>query len=179
MADVKMLADEMKSGSVGVLIVCGINPAQTLPASLGFVEGMAKVGTTVTTGVYRNETANLSTYTCPDSHYLESWSDANPAAGKYSLAQPVISKLYDTRQHQESLMAWSGQSGSYLDFIKSNWSIHMGQDALSFETLWNKTLHDGIFEIDVTAEASTFAGDVQAAASNIKTDAGSGCLGEQ
>ena len=99
---------------------------------------MTKVGLSVTTSIYADETSSMCTYTCPDSHFLESWNDANPTEGKYSLAQPVISNLYDTRQVQESLMAWSDQSGSYVDFIKEHWSSNIATDALLFSSFWNK-----------------------------------------
>ncbi len=169
--EIEALAADMKGGRVDVLIVAG-NPVKTLPSSLGFGEAMAKVGMTVSTAQYRNETSMAATYTCPDSHYLESWNDANPAPGKYSLAQPVISNLYDTRQFQESLMAWSGQSGSYMDFMKSTWAANMEGETI-FENVWNTALHDGVYEMDMEGhEEMTFAGDVNAAASAVKKPKG-------
>lgn len=175
-SEVKTLIDEMNSGSVSVLIISGVNPAKSLPASFGFSEAMTKVGTSVSLGLYRNETASMSTYSCPDNHYLESWNDAEPTAGKYSLTQPVISKLYDTRQFQESLMAWSGQTGTYMAFMKNNWSTAIGGEASLFDQKWNKALHDGVYEVHSESEHETlpFNADVQAAVSSMKKESGEG-----
>jgi hypothetical protein len=52
-----------------------------------------------------DETATNAGYLAPDNNYLESWNDALPKAGHYSLTQPTIHPLFDTRQFQESLLA--------------------------------------------------------------------------
>lgn len=172
--DVKMLCDEMNSGSVNALIICGGNPAGTLPKSLKFNEGMANVEMSVSTCTYRNETTELCNFTGPDNHFLESWNDANPVPGKYSLAQPTISKLYDTRQCQESLLNWSGYSMSYVDFMKEYWNENLfplQSESVVFTQFWNKIVHDGVFEPahkHDEEEELVFKADISAASSGIK-----------
>ncbi|HFX17919.1 MAG TPA: hypothetical protein ENK64_02100, partial [Flavobacteriales bacterium] len=39
----------------------------------------------------------------------------------FSLGQPTINKLWNTRQAQESFMKWAGVSGSFYDYLKNNW----------------------------------------------------------
>jgi len=51
----------------------------------------------------------------PDSHYLEKLGDAEPVNGVFSLAQPLIEHIYNTRQAEESLMKWCDIPGSYYD----------------------------------------------------------------
>ncbi|MDZ7848802.1 MAG: hypothetical protein U5L96_19875 [Owenweeksia sp.] len=69
-------------------------------------------------------------------NYLESWGDAEPFDGIYSLQQPTITPLFNTRQFEECLMNWTGKSGTYHDFIKSNWASRGN---------WKSVLHDGVY----------------------------------
>jgi molybdopterin-containing oxidoreductase family iron-sulfur binding subunit len=119
-----------------------------------------------------DETAAACTYICPDNHYLESWNDANPVSGHFSLGQPTISALFDTRQTQESLMKWSGIEGSYYDYIKAYWEANVfpKSGALMFMDFWNHSLHDGVVEtkLEETEDSATaFAGDINQAAAKV------------
>ncbi len=60
-----------------------------------------------------DETGALCQYAAPDSHWLESWNDYEPKRGFLSLAQPVITPLFSTRQGQESLLRWAGNNTTY------------------------------------------------------------------
>ena len=64
----------------------------------------------------------LAHFVCPDHHYLESWSDAEPVAGVVSLTQPTIQPLHDTRALIESLSAWgTGKPQPALDLVRAHW----------------------------------------------------------
>lgn len=136
----KLVAD-MNSGSVGALFIDNLNPAYLMAGDTRFVDGMKKVPLTVTFAEKKNETAALSKYVCARHNYLESWGDAMPADGVYSLQQPVIRPLFNTRQTEECLINWMGKNGSYYDYLTSNWgtSIAGGSD-------WKKALHDGVYK---------------------------------
>ena len=41
-------------------------------------------------GQHSDETAQIATCVCPESHWLESWGDAEPVVGVMSLCQPTI-----------------------------------------------------------------------------------------
>ena len=66
-------------------------------------------------------------YVCPEHHNLESWGDLNPSHNVFTLMQPTISPLFNTRQFEESLLNWMDKSDyhAYLsDFWKNrevNW----------------------------------------------------------
>ena len=87
-----------------------------------------------------DETSSLSNYIAAAPHYLESWGDVELKKGHYALTQPTIRPLFDTRQFQESLLKWTGNDVSYLDYIKDTW----GTGILSGGS-FNKALHDGVF----------------------------------
>ena len=170
-AELRALISEMKSGQVDVLITLYADPARTTSPDLDFNEAMSKVGFRVATSGYWDETARLSDYTCPDSHFLESWADAHPMPGKYALAQPTISPLYNTRQAQESFMIWSGNGASAYDTLRAYWkeNIFSHQTSITFfDDFWNKTLQAGFFELpeEEEHESLAFSADLNAAASS-------------
>ena len=66
----------MNAGTVAVLVILGANPVFTAPADLKFAAAMAKVPLRVHSGLHRDETAAHSQWHVPETHYLETWSDA-------------------------------------------------------------------------------------------------------
>ncbi len=148
------LVSEMKSGSVDALIMMGCNPAYDA-AGFGFPEAMAKVKTTVSSSVALTETAEASKYVAAENHYLESWNDMNAFGSEYSITQPTIKPIFDTRQSQESLLRWSGSNASYYDFVRENWTNNMlsMQSKYTFaDAFWNATVHDGVMVLDTVSE---------------------------
>lgn len=143
-AQVKNLIEDMKSGKVDTLIVYNSNPAYTLP---GFAEAMSKVKTKISFSSSMDETASMCDYVCPDNHYLESWNDAQPKKNSFSLAQPTIAPVYNTRCAQETLMKWCGMSSDYHAHIQATWERLLFPAALGFTENWNKALHDGVQEV--------------------------------
>ena len=134
------LIADMKAGKVGMLIIDGVNPMYSLPNAADFKEGIEKVDLSVTFSTNWNETTEVSTYAAASNHYLESWGDAQIKKGHYSLMQPTIKELFDTRQFQSSVLKWMGSDKSYYDYIKETWSTFVlkGSD-------FNKAIHDGVF----------------------------------
>ncbi len=114
------------------------------------ISGITQVGLTVSFASHPDETADLVQYVCPDSHYLESWNDAEARTRYYSLGQPVIPTLFETRQVQDTLLVWSGRSEDFHLFIQDHWQANLfGRQNKynSFDDFWNHSLQDGVFEI--------------------------------
>ncbi|TXE06382.1 4Fe-4S dicluster domain-containing protein [Seonamhaeicola algicola] len=152
--DVATLISDLKSGNVGVLIMSGVNPVYTLPNAAEFAEGL-KNTFSVAFSMKADETSTLSTYIAAAPHYLESWGDVELKKGHYALTQPTIRPLFSTRQFQEALLKWTGNSLSYVDYIKETW----GTSILGGGS-FNKALHDGVYvgtiatEVEDTTEAT-------------------------
>jgi molybdopterin-containing oxidoreductase family iron-sulfur binding subunit len=142
-AQLNALMADMNSGKVGALIMDGVNPAYTLPNSAAFIEALSKVDLSVTFTTNETETAGLTTYAAASNHYLESWGDFQPKKDHFSLMQPVIRELFDTRQFQQCLLKWMGSEQTYYDFIKETWSAGVLANAD-----WNQALHDGVFHAE-------------------------------
>jgi molybdopterin-containing oxidoreductase family iron-sulfur binding subunit len=64
-----------------------------------------------------HETALVSTIAAPVPHYLEAWGDLSITKGAYSLTQPTIRPLFDTKQFEDVLMNLNGMSGDYYDYL--------------------------------------------------------------
>ena len=170
-SEVTALVGEMKSGSVDVLVVAGANPVYSMPSDMKFEEAMAKVKTTVVFASRPNATSMKAKYVGAESHYLESWNDANPKAGHYALSQPTINPLFDTKQLQDCLLVWMGKEETYYDLLKSNWeekAFPNQTKSLLFADFWNTVLQDGYFTADMPVEPVIYSGDPSAAISAVK-----------
>lgn len=168
---VAALINDMKSGGVDVLMLCNTNPSYTYPDAEGFNAALKKVGTVISFAGSIDETSAMANYICPDHHYLESWGDAEPVKGSFSLQQPVIRPLFLTRQIQDSLIQWAGLPYTdYLTYLQGNWgkAYYPHQTAVSSEeAFWTKALQEGIFEASAgTPTPVSFSGDLATAVSS-------------
>lgn len=154
-AVVAQLLKDMNAGSVHTLIMSGVNPVYTLADSASFVSGLKKVKTSVAFSLKEDETAAISTIAAPAPHYLESWGDVVITKGTYSLTQPTIRPIFNTKQFQDVLLSLNGVGGNFYDYLKAN------SAGIIAGTTWNKVLHDGVF---VTGSSALSAGSFDYAA---------------
>ena len=119
--DMARLVEDMKRGDVHALILYGVNPAYDYPEAGAFVEGLERVALSVSFADRLDETASRVHAVCPDHHYLEAWGDAEPVTGCYSLAQPTIAPLFDTRAAQDSLLQWLGDVPDFHAYLRTCW----------------------------------------------------------
>ncbi|HMQ05673.1 MAG TPA: 4Fe-4S dicluster domain-containing protein [Saprospiraceae bacterium] len=151
------LVEEMKSGSVDALIILDANPVYDSGYGEEFSNAMANVKTTIACSFLPSETTTVCKYIAAIPHFLESWGDAHPKKGHYSLVQPTIAPLFDTRQYELSLLKWGslldtfeGSDQPYYDFLRNQWkkSLFSHQnDFASFTNFWDHCLHDGVVYI--------------------------------
>ncbi|WP_341216973.1 TAT-variant-translocated molybdopterin oxidoreductase, partial [uncultured Wocania sp.] len=142
----KLVAD-MKAGTIGAIIMSGVNPMYTLPNASDFAEGLKNVDLSVAFSMKADETSSLTDYIAAAPHYLESWGDVELKKGHYALTQPTIRPLFDTRQFQDALLKWTGNDVSYHDYIKDAW----GTTILGGSS-FNKALHDGVYVGTIATE---------------------------
>jgi molybdopterin-containing oxidoreductase family iron-sulfur binding subunit len=151
--DISMNAfiNDLNAGNVGAVLFYNCNPVYNHSKGSEIAAGLSKAELTISTSDRKDETASAVTYIAPDHHYLESWSDAEPREGHFSLGQPAISPLFNTRQVQESFLTWSGNSESYFGYLKEYWrsNMYMESETLGFQYFWDKSLQDGVFTKDL------------------------------
>jgi molybdopterin-containing oxidoreductase family iron-sulfur binding subunit len=136
---VQRLVKDMKSGRVSGLMISGVNPAYSLPNGKEFKKAFKNLDFSLAFSMKEDETAKLCDYIATTPHFLESWGDVRFSKKLYSLMQPTIRPIFDTRQMQESMMTWMGKGGSYMTFIRKAWEPVLDNQS------WNETLHDGVF----------------------------------
>jgi len=121
-----------------------------------------------------DETAAQAHAVCPDHHFLEAWGDAEPVASFFSLAQPTIAPLFDTRAAQDSLLKWLGRAPDFYEYLRGYWreTLYPQQSRYAtFDEFWDHSLHDGVCALPAGPAAERrFAGDVSAAAASIVRD---------
>ena len=166
---VAQLIADMNEGKIGAVIINNSNPVYSLPNTSEFLEGLKKVKVSVAFSMQDNETVNAVQYALATPHYLESWGDVVIKKGQYSLMQPTIKPLFNTRQFQDALLSWTGSTETYYDFLKESWNT----DILG-GTSWNQALHDGVFvSSEVSSEVTALKVDIDAAGSALASIKGS------
>lgn len=171
-ADMEGLVNDMNAGRVSGLLMYGVNPAYDYYDAGKFKAGLKKLSFSVSLNDHNDETTRLCQYAAPDSHYLESWGDAEPRSGYYSLQQPGISHLFRTRQFLSSLLKWTGATDTDpLTYVQNYWKQNIFPkygNGDQWQRWWDKTLQNGVLEpANPVMAAGTFQGDVNAAATGL------------
>ena len=140
LSDLVALTKAINDGGVEVLIVGEVNPVYSAPPQVKFKEALAsrKVPLVISCEDRITETSVYANYLATASNFLESWGDAVPFEGVYSLQQPVVRPLYDTRSFGESMVTWFAGANlvpRWKEFLKPA-AVPVGQypGQTSFET---------------------------------------------
>ena len=190
-ADMAKLLSEMNAGAIGGLIVYGCNPAYDHAEGKKFGEALAKLPFSLSYNTTLDETTECCKFVIPSHHWLESWGDAEPKSGYFSMMQPLVNPLFKTRSYQSSLLKLVGGTSAsavvasdstavaapvkagedYETYIKKFWLSKLGS-----EDNWNKALQDGVIEPSVAPVAATavFNSSILAAAASKAASAKSG-----
>ncbi|MEY3678384.1 MAG: hypothetical protein RI924_525 [Bacteroidota bacterium] len=158
--------NEMKRGEVDAVFFMNSNPVYSYVNSKEFTDALAKVKVRVSFADRQDETAVLCQVNAPANHYLESWGDSNPVAGYYTLVQPTINPVYNTRMAEESLLNWSYNAvKEYYQYVRNNWEkTVLAQSGKS----WKEILQSGSVYLGAApAAALVFNRDLNAVASTI------------
>ncbi len=172
---IEELVIDLNAGKVEALFVLGANPVYTAPADLGFADAYQKARLRVHHGLYQDETAQLSHWHIPESHPLETWSDARAYDGTVSLVQPLIEPLYESKSGHELLALFANQiDASAYDVVHAYWLKNLppaarAGNAADPEAAFRKVLHDGVVPGTAEPEATVAInfGAVQQAAATI------------
>ncbi|MCH7399724.1 TAT-variant-translocated molybdopterin oxidoreductase [Belliella sp. DSM 107340] len=169
-AKMNQFVADLNAGRVGGVLFFNCNPVYDFAKGAELAAGIAKAKVSIATNSTMDETASAVQLVAPDNHFLESWNDFNPRKGEYSLAQPTISPLFDTRQAQESLLVWAGSESNYYDFLQENWNstIFASQSELSdFQQFWDQSLFNGVYSDNSEPTSISGVADASAAAAAI------------
>jgi len=141
-AEFALLVDEMNKGEVGAVFFLNSNPAYDAINAKAFTDGLAKVALKVSFSDREDETADLSDVVAITPNYLEAWGDANTYEGYYSIVQPTINPVFNSRQAEQSLLAWADAPvQDYYQYVRNYWEKNILPAA---GKTWNDVLQTGV-----------------------------------
>jgi MoCo/4Fe-4S cofactor protein with predicted Tat translocation signal len=143
-AEFAALLGEMSRGEVAAVLFLDANPAYDAVNSKVFTEALAKVPLKVSFSDRKDETSTLCNVIAINQNYLESWGDASAYEGYYSVVQPTINPIFNSRQAEQSLLVWSDNPvKEYYQYVRNNWEKNL-LPSLGGKT-WNDLLQTGVF----------------------------------
>ncbi|HSC36551.1 MAG TPA: TAT-variant-translocated molybdopterin oxidoreductase, partial [Chitinophagaceae bacterium] len=141
-SDFTTLLADIEAGKIGGVLFYDVNPVYDYFDAPRVKKAIEKIKSkTISFNDKMDETTELVKFILPAHHYLESWGDAELKPGYYSLLQPTINPLFKTRQLQDNLLKWSGNSTSYHEYLKAYWIKQLGS-----EQEYDKALMNGVVE---------------------------------
>ena len=169
-AELVEFANEMKRGEVDAVFFLNANPVYEYYNSKDITDGLKKVRLRVSFADHSDETASVCNIIAPNSYYLESWGDDNAIEGYYTILQPTINHVYDTRQAEHSLMIWSDNPvKDYYTYVRNNWDKNLlAIGGLSGQKGWETLLQTGFVKAAAKPMGTyTFSHDLSAVAQTI------------
>ncbi|MCD0487681.1 TAT-variant-translocated molybdopterin oxidoreductase [Pedobacter sp. MC2016-14] len=164
-AEFAELINEMNRGEVAAVFLLNTNPAYDSFNAKAFTEALAKVPLKVSFSDREDETSTLCDVIATGQNYLEQWGDASMYAGTYSVVQPTINPIFDSRQAEQSLLIWSDNAiKDYYQYVRNNWEKNI---LPAVGKTWNDLLQTGVFSAPakpVTAYAFSLSVDAVASA---------------
>jgi Fe-S-cluster-containing dehydrogenase component len=112
---------DLEAGKVSAVLFHQVNPLYDAPETERLQVALQKAPLTIAIHTHLHETASACKYVLPESHFLESWGDAEPYEGLYTLQQPTIHPIFLTKSFAEILLSWLGRSESHHDYLKAFW----------------------------------------------------------
>ena len=154
--DALSILNRMDQGEIDLLMVHNTNPQFNLPADLGFEYARRKVKLVVSFSTALDETAELADLILPSNHSLEGWGDVRALPGIYSLIQPAMTPVFDTKDFGDILIELARRvekgylvkdSEDFYAFLKQSWQTLHSEVNVStpFEKWWKESLERGIF----------------------------------
>ncbi|MAP53914.1 TAT-variant-translocated molybdopterin oxidoreductase [Altibacter sp.] len=169
-AAVQRVMNGVASGTIKGLITVGVDPIYSFPNNQSFVEGYKNLEMSMAFAMKLDATASLAQLVAATPHYLESWGDLQMKKGSFSLMQPTIRPLFNTRQFQDCLLKWTANPKSYYDYIKETWSTVLGG------TSWNQALHDGVLVSDASVDTDTIESSTDQLSETLESNTANGAL---
>ena len=142
-AEFAELINEMSRGEVAAVFFLNANPVYDVSNGSAFAEALKKVPFKVSFADREDETADFCQAVAITPNYLEAWGDANLYEGCYSIVQPTINPVFNSRQAEQSLLIWSDAPvQDYYQYVRNNWEKNILPD---LGKTWDDLLQTGVF----------------------------------
>jgi Fe-S-cluster-containing dehydrogenase component len=165
-ASLRELVEEMQAGQVKLLLILGGDPVYNAPADIDFTNALHKVPLSIHLGLHPDETARLTHWHIPETHFLEDWSDARAFDGTITILQPLILPLYASHSRLEMLdLFFQVPNWTSYRIVRTYWQAN--SKATDFEGWWRHSVGHGLVtgstlpEIRPALQTVTFTPPVQ------------------
>ncbi len=182
--DLEQLVKGIQSGRYQTVIIYKSNPVYSAPADLKVTEALRKAKTVIYIEDRMDETGQISDYVLAVNHPVEAWSDAEIQAGVYSIQQPTLRPLYNSRSFEDNMIQWSKKSehvparmkdvADAYEYLRNYWKTDIFPKAKTgdFETAWDQLLQTGVVNTKTSTTNSSHAPDLTPAFKEIKKQSG-------
>lgn len=178
-ADLAGLVEAARAGTIRVLLVHGANPAYATPAGLGAADALGAIPFTVSFSRFLDETTQRADLVLPDHDPVEQWNDDRSRGGAvWSLQQPVMQPVFDTRQTGDVLIDLARRAGGaaaarfeqaaaaprpYKAYLMERWREvqRAAGDPGAFDAFWRGALQRGGVWMDGTGRTVQLARDLR------------------
>ncbi|AIN47632.1 Molybdopterin oxidoreductase, iron-sulfur binding subunit [Candidatus Karelsulcia muelleri] len=99
------LMNDLAKKNVGALLIFNTNPVYSF-FDKKKIDNIKDIPLTISFAMKEDETSDYMDIWVPIPHWLESWGDYIAITGMYSLRQPTIRKIFNTRQFEDTLLKW-------------------------------------------------------------------------
>jgi MoCo/4Fe-4S cofactor protein with predicted Tat translocation signal len=149
------LLGEIDRNEVAAVFFINTNPVYDSVKGEDFKKALDKVALKVSFSDREDETSVLCNAIAITPNYLESWGDANTYEGFYSIVQPTINPVFNSRQAEQSLLIWSDNAvQDYYQYVRNNWEKNI---LPTVGKTWNELLQVGVVtSVPKTAGAYSF-----------------------
>lgn len=144
-SQVAKIQKALNSGKYETVIIDHANLVHDMPAAFD----LSKAKSVIYIGTHMNETADKAAYVLPANHYLESWSDGL-SYGTYSVVQPAIRTLFDTREASRILMELNDNTTTVMEAVQQSAESNTGKS-------WKKLLSEGYASANQPAKGMKFS----------------------
>lgn len=139
------LIQKLNQGKVRNVIIHRTNPLYSYPHRKELKSALRKAQLVIYTGDRMDETARVSDYIIPDLHDLEKWSVWEFQKGVYSIQQPTVRPLIQSRSFEDNLIRWMRYDQKETSRLNSvlSWYDYLQKNISQKRLLWGDLLKNG------------------------------------
>ena len=153
------LITQIERGLIKNVIIHRVNPLYSYPDTKRLTQALRQANLVIYTGDRMDETAQLSHYIIPDHHDLEKWKVWEFQKGLYSIQQPTIRPLIESRTFEDNLIVWARFNKTSPHRLRkaSSWYAYLKEATQRRGISWRYLLQKGFYQKRVSvANRSSF-----------------------
>ena len=145
---IEKLIEDLEKNKIKTVLIHRTNPLYSYPDKERLKQALKKASLVIYTGAFMDETAAAGDYIFPDHHDLEKWMLFEFQRGRYSIGQPTVRPLIDSRSFEDSLIVWARMEkrGPLRLHGARSWHDYLKSSALKQGLSWDELRKKGFQE---------------------------------